>query len=104
MRSNPENCTKLRQETWRPDDEEQCPDEARDDGQDKALTKVDLEVALPVTETILGRRVRERVANYGWAGWSSHPKAGRFAARFRVGTRLLPDLVLFEDKTAEAVE
>jgi len=31
----------------------------RDDGQDKALTKVDLEVALPVTETILGQRVRE---------------------------------------------
>ena len=33
----------------------------------------------------------------------THPKAGRYAARFRVGTRLLPDLVLSEDKTAEAV-
>jgi hypothetical protein len=35
----------------------------------------------------------------GWAAWSPHPKAGRFAGRFRVGTKLLPDLVLSEDKT-----
>ena len=59
MRSNPENWTKLKQETGAADDEEQCPDESSDDGQDKALTKVDLEIALPITEAILGWRVRE---------------------------------------------
>jgi len=33
----------------------------------------------------------------------SHPKAGRVAARFRVGTKLLPSLVLSEDKTTATV-
>jgi hypothetical protein len=33
----------------------------------------------------------------------SHTKAGRDAARFRLGTTLLPNLVLSEDKTTAAV-
>jgi hypothetical protein len=34
---------------------------------------------------------------------ATHPKARHVAARFRVGTRLLLDLVLSEDRTTENV-
>jgi hypothetical protein len=62
-------------------------------------------VALPVPETIwaASQRVSSELWLAGWAAQSSHSEAGRFAARFRVGTRLLLDLVLSEDKTAEAL-
>jgi formyltetrahydrofolate hydrolase len=61
--------------------------------------------------TILLRQASQRVSSGqtsteqwlgGWGSVVSHPKASRVAARFRVGTRLLPNLVLSEDKASAA--